>query len=184
MQTKLQNFIKTRTYLIINSMFLAIVGCNIINQQHPIDKLSDNEKHNLYLEFKNKTIIFGGERDTSSIILKTYDDSTNQVNEYFIVWKDDTTLALLRENLEYGNDTCVIDPYTKILSPSIIHAVKQCKTLGIKGITPTWKVWGIDLHVMLNNGEVRFYVLHSENIRNDVLLKSKQLSNHWYSYVE
>lgn len=187
MQTEQQNFIKTRTYSIINSMFLAmflaIIGCNISNQQ-AIDRLSDDEKYNLYLEFKNKTIILGGERDTSSIIIKTYDSSTNKVNEYFIVWKDDTTLALLRENLEYGNDASIIDSTTKILKPSIIRAIKQCSALGIKGITSTWKVWGVDLHIMLKSGDVRFYILHSEKIRNDIFLKSKKLSNRWYSYAE
>lgn len=165
------------------AIVLAIIGCNVTDQRQPIDSLSENEKHNFYLEFQNKAIIFGGERDTSVIIIKTY-DSTNKVNEYFLVKNKDATLSLFRENITYDNDSSIIDPETKILTPSIMQSIKKCKALGIKGITSAWKVWGVDLHIMLEGGDVRLYVLHPDSIRHDILLKSKKISNHWYSYVE
>lgn len=170
------------TNKILFVIFFFIIGCNSFDKKLAIDKLSEEEKHKLYSKLQDKRIAIGGERDTSFIYIKTY-DSTNKVNEYFLDWENNKGL-LLRDNIQYENDSSIVNPNTKELSSSIIHIIEECKKLGIKCISSDWEYLGVNLHILLNNGEMRLYVIHPERVRADILSKSKKISKNWYSYIE
>ena len=172
---------------LISLLLCLIIGCNVFDKQISIDKLSESEKNELYQVFKNKTIIFGGERDTSNIYIKTY-DSADKINEYFLNLDENRALLLLRDTIQYDSDSSIFNPNTQKLNSSFINIVKYCKSLGIKGITSDWSSLGIDLKIYLTNGDVRLYVLNPENIKGKIwksyFLKSKKISMHWYSSTE
>lgn len=164
-------------------IILLLIGCN---KQLTIDKLSEHEKHKLFLEFQYMSVSFGGERDTSSICIKTDDSSRNKVNEYYFT-KDKSDFFLTRVDTQYF-DLSVIDWASRTLRHDIKGKLIKCRQLKIKGISTDMANLGIPLKIYLDDGSVRLYVLNPARIKTErfkaYFSRAKKVSENWYSINE
>lgn len=166
---------------LIISLFLFIFSCN--NKQMIIDeKIEGQEK--LYSLFKTKTLIRGGERDKSLLIIKSYKDDLT--NEYYFK-NNGVTYLLDRDSIQFSEPP-LIQKHSKIIDSSTLELVKTLDEYEINSISSDLRKQGIDLKIYLNDGTNRLYVLNPKQIENNIFssyfIKAKKMNENWYSVNE
>lgn len=160
----------------IRYVLLAFIlfGCQ---NEIKVDTQTLQDQTKFYLLFKDKSLVRGGERDTSLIILTTYDEN-DKVNEYYLTYCHDE-IVFLRDTLQYldtsikGNIVNFVEKHIRILD----H-------LEIRSISAGLRSTGIDLRASLRDGSYRLYVRDSILAKNggfkDYFNKAKRINGNWY----
>ncbi len=164
-----------------NFIFFVYLFLGCQNKTMNIDKQTQKERAVFYNVFGDKTLLRGGERDTSLIILKTY-NKNNEINEYYLTKKGEN-LLLVRDTLQY------IDTVTKNDLTSLIKTqLTIFDNFKINSVSAAMRNQGIDLKIYLKDGSIRLYIKNPEIAENglfkDYFKTAKIISNNWYAINE
>lgn len=148
---------------------LIILCCNSNNEVIYFNKL---KKNNIFVSFKNKTIVIGGERNKSIIFYKTFKDGN--VNEY-VFNITNTSLKLIRDSIQFKEDVDINNLNEKIL---------KMKKFNITSILYDLKSEGIDFEIYLKDGTKRIYIENIKNVRTlfwkNYINNSIRINDNWY----